>query len=254
MGKGSPVLNYTRSHITLADIPNLDLSSNYLQDKRDICVIELLASFIIRDVKRFVNVSIVEWSNRNRPFVLRFDIPPMKQVLEMMASGSRVVTAFTEDVDREFKDNYPPYSSRDSLEFLIHDLQHMERFVDSEVYEEQVGFFVTLNTLHEKYGDFRNIPYFQEYDDQFFHDIDHVASDMNASSLFLWKFLKAKWIGAETRRLNGDLLTPETRLLLEEFERWKESRLFSFFKDLSIPIEVDDESFMPMYFKNAYKQ
>lgn len=34
----------------------------------------------------------------------------------------------------------PPYEKRDALKFLIHDLQHLEKFQDDTFYHEQVGF------------------------------------------------------------------------------------------------------------------
>lgn len=46
-----------------------------------------------------------------------------------------------------------------------------------------------------------NIPPFSDYDEEFFQDLDHARSDMNACTAHLFKFLLAKWRLAERRRL-----------------------------------------------------
>lgn len=38
--------------------------------------------------------------------------------------------------------------NKDAFEFLIHDCKHMENFVDSMIYSEQIGFFRAMLALH----------------------------------------------------------------------------------------------------------
>jgi hypothetical protein len=46
-----------------------------------------------------------------------------------------------------------PNHSKDALEFLLHDLKHMENFIDHATYKEQVGFFRCMLKLSDVKGD-----------------------------------------------------------------------------------------------------
>ena len=80
--------------------------------------------------------------------MLLFRIPSPMEVLRQQAAGERVVTLFLgrEQLSRRH-DAALVYMqgeqshSKDPLEFLLHDLKHMENFVDPATYFEQVGFF-----------------------------------------------------------------------------------------------------------------
>jgi hypothetical protein len=72
------------------------------------------------------------------------EIPTPMQVLKQQANGERVVTLFLNKSELLSKHvsklNYMAGEiehPRDALEFLLHDLKHMEHFINEEIYEEQ---------------------------------------------------------------------------------------------------------------------
>jgi hypothetical protein len=69
-----------------------------------------------------------------------FTLPTARELLAMQAEGRRVISVFVqkEELNQTFKDPYPPFEEKDVVKFLIHDLQHMEKFVDPKFYAEQV--------------------------------------------------------------------------------------------------------------------
>jgi len=87
--------------------------------------------------------------------------------------------------------------SRDALEFLLHDLLHMEKFVDPQTFDEQVGFFQSVLRLHD--GEPQR--FFDGFggDALLWNQIEYCISDMNAWSVHLVKFLKAKFLLANKR-------------------------------------------------------
>lgn len=129
----------------------------------------------------------------------------------MQCKGERCLTVFVkkEELNILMKDNYEPYYEHDVFSFAIHDLQHMEKFVDPHFYCEQIGFFYCIKKL----------PYHQQpfvdYDKEFLDDMDHVRSDMNTCISHSFKFFRAKWQLAEWRKLrkagigNEDYLNDE---------------------------------------------
>jgi hypothetical protein len=89
---------------------------------------------------------------------------------------------------------------RDCLRFLIHDLQHAERFFDPQLYFEQVGFFHCMyQSMYSSPG--QTVLQHYSKDTQLTHDLDHCAADMNTSAIHSFGFVKAKMINAEYRRL-----------------------------------------------------
>lgn len=108
-------------------------------------------SSVKHNADNYINTSIYHWGLGTRPFVLLHSIPTPMDVLRMQADGTRVVTAFLEDEELarthvaklHYMDGMRLHA-KDSFEFLIHDLKHMELFVDSRLYCEQVSTLVLL--------------------------------------------------------------------------------------------------------------
>eukprot|EP01041_Mallomonas_annulata_P005246 gene5246-10496_t len=104
----------------------------------------------------YVNNSMVQWAKGCRPYILLHYIPSPMEVLRMQASGRRVVTMFlrrselcTTHMARLHYMEGAQLHSRDALEFLLHDIKHMEHFIDNDIHLEQVGFFRCMLGLHE---------------------------------------------------------------------------------------------------------
>ena len=107
-----------------------------------ITTVSLFRFLRLKLVPEYVSTAITHWALGLRPAVLLTRIPSARRMLDLQCSGQRGVTAFTrlEDLQRVYKDHYPPYQQRNSVEFLMHDLQHMEQLAHPWYYAEQVGF------------------------------------------------------------------------------------------------------------------
>ena len=78
------------------------------------------------------------------------------EVLEMQSKGERVVSLLIEPSQlvskHKSKLTYMDgghIHERDPFEFLVHDLKHMETFVNEKTYREQVGFFKSIMELDD---------------------------------------------------------------------------------------------------------
>ena len=102
----------------------------------------------------------------------------------MQSRRERVVTMFTTAEELSSKHVAPLYymdgmqnHAKDALEFLLHDLKHMENFVDPACSDEQVGFFKCMNQIHD--GHPRR--FFVKdcgYDELLWKELEYVISDM----------------------------------------------------------------------------
>jgi hypothetical protein len=102
-----------------------------------------------------VNRCMVMWSQGQRPLKLMHYIPTPIEVLFQQANAERVVTMFTslEELSEVHTSKLTYMSgmiehSRDPLEFLTHDLKHMENFVDPMIHREQIGFFRAMSKIN----------------------------------------------------------------------------------------------------------
>lgn len=152
-----------------------------------------------------------------RPVCLMHRIPKPLEVLMQQARGERVVTMFLtiDELSRchVSKLRYMTGSqehARDPLEFLLHDIRHMEHFVLADTYWEQVGFFKAMASIssEESVRDFfiKSLG----YPKMFWYELEYVLSDMNCYSTHLLRYLHAKWIVAfRNKYLEGSLSTTE---------------------------------------------
>jgi hypothetical protein len=180
-----------RNGLILSNIPGLKIPGNR-QHLGTWTVQEFFRKISIKGVKRFVNESLYLWSVGQRYYVLMFGMPEADDVLAQMAEKRRCITVFL-NVSQLISEIYPPYVTRNPLEFLIHDIQHMEHFLTPRFFEEQLGFFRSCLAI-----DVKNT--FGSLDELFLKDYEHVISDMNACAPHLIKFLKAKLIEAVSRQ------------------------------------------------------
>lgn len=159
-----------------------------------ISIIQLLQHFNLKDIPTYVNQLLIQWHLCGVPLELLFHIPTSLEVWQMQCVGRRCVTVFVEkhELNNSIKDPYPPFETRDVLSFLMHDLQHMEKFVDLKFYSEQVGFSAHLMSA--------NKTLLKLYDKSFQYDLEHVTADMNCCVIHLFGFLKSKLKIAEWRK------------------------------------------------------
>ena len=118
-------------------------------------------------------------------------VPPATHVLGLQAAGRRCVSLLASDV--------PTAPHADALAFAVHDLCHLDKFIDAEHHLGQVGFFSRLHAaaILPSWASFES-----RFDDTFRIDWEHVAADMNGSAVFLFAALKMK-LKMAVRRLCG---------------------------------------------------
>jgi hypothetical protein len=183
-----------------ADVCGLVLSDRDIQRLGGIdhAVVDVFARFELLCVPPWVNRAVVAWANGLRPLVLMTRVASVEELLFMQGQGRRCVTCFCKDLGREIVDSYPPFAVKDCLHFVFHDLQHVEKLVDPELYCEQVGF---LHEMRKVWARSRASNFRVPMDLELRRDIAHVVSDMNCCSVQMLDFLLARWQGAagETR-------------------------------------------------------
>jgi hypothetical protein len=150
----------------------------------------------------YINKFVVKWYMGERPVKLLHYIPTPYEVLTQQSNGERVVTMFktVEELSRSHTSKLTYMSgmkehSRDPLEFLLHDIRHMEHFINADSHEEQVGFFHCLFQING--GKLKK--YFLDelgYPKTLWFELEYVISDMNCFSIHLLRYLHAKWFAA----------------------------------------------------------
>ena len=108
-------------------------------------------------------------------------------------------------------------------------MNFQEQFIDPNFYEEQVGFLSVWKNIFPLLNE---IPELQ-YDEEFGKDIIHLVSDMNSCSIHLFKFFRAKWVGAECR------FTGKSRMTDSEWSEFFEHR---FSRYLNLLVDADGKT------------
>ena len=172
-------------------------------------VVRFIAERRIHRVSTSVARALLAWAD-GFPVELLSDVPPASAVLALQAKGHRCVSLLPDGAETS------PH--QDALAFAVHDLCHLDKFIDPEHHRGQVGFFASL---HGAVGGGSWGPFAAHFDSAFDRDWQHVAADMNGSSVFLFAALKMKLKMAVRRRVaqiegrcpepSGPLTPHETR-------------------------------------------
>ena len=154
----------------------------------DCAALNFLTRHRVRCVPRRAVSGLFAWAN-GFPVELRDDVPSADTVLELQASGRRCVSLLPDGVS--------PAPHASGLEFLVHDLCHLDKFVAPEHHEEQVGFFAMLRGLaaNPRYGELEAL-----LDPTFVEDRERLGADVNGSAVYLFALLKMKLKMAARRR------------------------------------------------------
>jgi hypothetical protein len=133
--------------------------------------------------------ALLAWSD-GFPVELLTHVPPAAAVLALQAEGRRCVSLLPDGAETRPHD--------DALAFIVHDLCHLDKFIDAEHHRGQVGFFVCLHraVVCGRWAEFES-----KFDPAFTCDWQHVAADMNGSAVFLFAALKMKLKMAVRRRV-----------------------------------------------------
>lgn len=142
---------------------------------------------------RAVPSALCAWADGARPVDLLFRVPTARELLRLQARGRRCVSLLDEDVSAA------PHA--DGLAFAVHDLCHLEKFVDPAHHAEQIGFFALLDRAldHPRFAALQ-----ATLDAAWVDERDHVLADMNGSAVFLFLVLKSKLKLALRRRIARD--------------------------------------------------
>ena len=163
----------------------------------------------LRGLKPSTNAAMVGWCDGQRPLVLLHHIPSPNEVLKQQAHGNRVCTLFLQPEQLSSLHVSPlaymdgnHNHARDALDFLVHDLSHIELFCESTTYLEQIGFFNCIHSLDpthmgKPYRFFKTFANMKVLWPQF----QYVFSDMNCHSTHLLAYLKAKWLMHDEQRM-----------------------------------------------------
>jgi hypothetical protein len=145
--------------IKIVNIPKLSKFLNekeYLERKlvmkiEEISILTIFNRLVFVGIKgnkdNYVNVSIIKWAMGRRDYNLLFHIPSPLSVLKMQSEGKRVITMFLQKEELEthhvamlsYMEGMQLHK-RDSFEFLLHDIKHMELFYDPKIHLEQVWY------------------------------------------------------------------------------------------------------------------
>jgi hypothetical protein len=146
--------------------------------------------------------ALVAWAAGRRPVELRFDVPTPREVLAMQARGRRVVSLLDDTgAPAGPKASYGGHGAAPGLGFVVHDLCHLEKFVDPAHHLGQVGFFAALDRALSE-GAFTRIE--AGFDAAWIDERDHVLADMNGSAVFLYVVLRNKVKLAVRRRVAAE--------------------------------------------------
>ena len=151
--------------------------------------VEIVSRHRLRGVGEAPCRALVHWANGERPVRLLFSAPTPRELLAMQARGVRCVSLLGE-LEATARDDA-------GLEFAVHDLCHLEKFVDEEHHLGQLGFFRLVDSALETKA-FRALD--ARLDDVFRRDFDAVVADMNGSAIFLFAALKMRLQMASRRR------------------------------------------------------
>ncbi len=152
--------------------------------------VRLFAERELCRVPRAVPAALCAWADGERPVDLLFRVPTPRELLRLQARGRRCVSLLDDDV--------PTAPHEDGLAFAVHDLCHLEKFIDPAHHTEQVGFFALLDRGldHPRFAALQ-----ASLDALWIDDRDHVLADMNGSAVFLFLVLKNKLKLAVRRRI-----------------------------------------------------
>lgn len=142
---------------------------------------------------------LLAWWADGRPAVVTTGIPTALDVLALQARGARFVSLVEDAQAAAHGDPRHP----DGLSFALHDLCHLEKFVDPAYHDGQRGFFRACLRL---VGDGAWQVIDAGFDAEWQRDRDYVFADMNGSAIFLFAALKMKLAMAARRQRGGPRL------------------------------------------------
>ena len=139
----------------------------------------------VRGVSPAIARGLLAWARGQRPVDLLRHAPAPTAVLDRQAAGRRCVSLLDDAVARARGNPLHP----DGLSFALHDLHHLEKFVEPTHHRGQVGFF---RCMRRALATAELAALEATFDDTWRADRDYVIADMNGSAVFLFSVLKMR--------------------------------------------------------------
>jgi len=179
----------------------------------DITLYELVSQFAFYGIPVSINRALTRWFESAYPLELWTNVPTPEQLLKIQTEGLRGVTVFEDE--KYLSQMINPL--RDPFEFILHDLEHADRFfLDPNNQRGQMGFFKKLHNFW-KHSDLQRM---YAEDSTFQHEFDYLMADMNSYSVHMLQYMKAITLGYFLR-LEGktlkDILSPAGQKHYESF-------------------------------------
>ena len=192
----------------------------------------------VRGVSPVVADALLAWARGERPADLVFDVLPPREVLRRQAAGRRCVALLDDAVALAHGDPRHP----DGLSFALHDLHHLEKFVEPPHHLGQIGFFGAVDCA---LGNTDVAALELAFDAVWRAERDYVLADMNGSAVFLFSVLKMRLAMAVRRRLAQDRGVPvPTSGRLDDDERAAlQPVLAIWFAGMGLPAALRAEAF-----------
>jgi hypothetical protein len=192
----------------------------------------------VRGVSPIVADALLAWSRGERPVDLVSEILPPREVLRRQAAGRRCVALLDDAAALAHGD--PRHS--DGLSFALHDLHHLEKFVEPQHHRGQVGFF---RAVDRALSDTEVAALELTFDAIWSAERDYVLADMNGSAVFLFSVLKMRLAMAVRRRLaRGRGVSVPTVGRLDDDERAALQPVLSvWFAGMGLPAALGTEAF-----------
>ena len=210
----------TASSMRLSDLPSMVAVLHESHVKRlfkgikaweDITIMDIYNHIRLAGIKKnannLVNRAFINWLEGKWPFLLLHHIPTPMAVMRMQANNQRVISLFYKEENLATKHEAmltymggARIVAKDALDFLVHDITHMEHFMHPDSNLEQVGFMRSLLSLRNgsprKYFEF-----LFPGDTCIWLELEYLISDMNCFLPHLFKYLLAKVSIACNRRV-----------------------------------------------------
>lgn len=192
----------------------------------------------VRGVSPVVADSLLAWSRGERPADLVFEVLSPREVLRRQTAGRRCVALLDDDVALAHGDPRHP----DGLSFALHDLRHLEKFVEPEHHVGQIGFF---RAVDRALTDTAVAALELTFDATWCAERDYVLADMNGSAVFLFSVLKMR-LAMAVRRQRASATgrpVPTTGRLDDEERVALQPVLATWFAGMGLPAELRAEAF-----------
>lgn len=163
--------------------PGVERPSEIIRENLWRTPLKLLGTYQLKGVRQDAHQGLLGWLEGRYPLELFYEIPSPREMLKCQCQGHRIVSLVPTPppgIEKPYGRHAGP------LEFLLHDLEHGQKyFGDPVIARGQQVFFRhlqrTLSVWNSLCTEFQ----------PFIHDLNYLMSDMNSHPVHLMKYMKA---------------------------------------------------------------